>query len=57
MDQFMVDVTNCPNVSLGDEVELLNEKYNADEMANEIGTIGYEVLCNISERVSRIYKR
>lgn len=55
MDQFMIDVTDIPNVEMGTEVFLLSEKYNADDMANDIGTIGYEVVCDISKRVPRLY--
>lgn len=31
------------------------EVITADDMAHTIGTIGYEVVCNISKRVPRIY--
>ena len=55
MDQFMIDVTDIPNVEMGTEVFLLSEKYNADDMANDIGTIGYEIVCDISKRVPRLY--
>lgn len=55
MDQFMIDVTDIPNVKMGTEVLLLSNQYNADDMANDIGTIGYEVVCNISKRVPRVY--
>lgn len=59
MDQFMIDVSNIPNVKVEDEVVLLgeseNELFTADDMANIIGTIGYEVVCNISKRVQRVY--
>ena len=61
MDQMMVDVTDIPGVSMGDEVVLLGadgEEYlSADDMAEMIGTIGYEVLCNLSKRVQRFYVR
>ena len=56
MDQFMVDVTNIPNVKYEDEVILIGPQYSADDIANDIGTIGYEVVCNISKRVPRLYK-
>lgn len=56
MDQFMIDVTDIPNVKLYDEVTLIGEKYTAEDMALDLGTIGYEVICNISKRVERIYK-
>ncbi len=55
MDQMMVDVTEIDHVKEGDEVVLLNDKFGADDMARLIGTIGYEVVCNISKRVPRIY--
>lgn len=55
MDQFMVDVTDIMDVKMGTEVYLLNDSYTADDMANDIGTIGYEIVCNISKRVPRIY--
>lgn len=55
MDQFMVDVSNIPNIKIGTEVELLNNDYNADDMAHDIGTIGYEIICDIGKRVTRVY--
>lgn len=59
MDQFMVDVTNISGVKMGDEVTLLGRSgdkiITADDMAELIGTIGYEVVCNISKRVPPIY--
>ena len=56
MDQLMIDVTGIPDVNMGDEVLLLGEAYTADDMAADIGTIGYEIVCGISERVPRIYR-
>lgn len=59
MDQLMVDITNIENVELGSKVTLIghdgDETITADEMANKIGTIGYEIVCNISKRVTRIF--
>lgn len=55
MDQMMVDVTDIPEAKLGMEVELLGDHYDADDMAQEIGIIGYTILCGISKRVTRIY--
>lgn len=55
MDQFMADVTEIPDVKMGDEVVIIGEGRTADDIAHEIGTIGYEVLCNISKRVERRY--
>lgn len=55
MDYFMVDVTDIENVCLQDEVVLLDDEYTADCMADDLDTIGYEVACNVSSRVPRIY--
>ncbi|HHY40951.1 MAG TPA: alanine racemase [Syntrophaceticus sp.] len=59
MDQLMVDVGHIPDVQQGDEVVLLGrqegEEITADELAGKLGTISYEVLCRISERVPRVY--
>ena len=55
----MIDVTNIPEAKLYDEVILIgksgNEILTADDMAEMLETIGYEVVCNISKRVPRVY--
>ena len=56
MDQCMIDVTNLKECNIGDIVELLNEDFNAENIANMCDTIPYEILCNISSRVPRVYK-
>lgn len=56
MDQCMIDVTNLEDCNIGDVVELLSEDFNAEHIADMCNTIPYEVLCNISARVPRIYK-
>ena len=59
MDQIMVDVTNIPDVKIGDEVVLIgeqgDEKITATELADLVGTINYEITCSISKRVPQIY--
>ena len=59
MDMLMVDVTDIPGVSLGDEVILLGtqgtETITVADLAKNIGTIPYEVLCGIGPRVPRFY--
>lgn len=59
MDQCMIDITDVPNVKIGDEVILMGEgerlSINAEEIAEKIGTINYEVICMISKRVPRVY--
>ena len=52
MDMVMIDVTDIPGVRIGDEVTLLG---SVEDMAGLIGTINYEVVCNIHPRVKRIY--
>lgn len=60
MDQTLVDVTDIPEVKMGLEVVFIGKcgeiSYTADDMAQELGTIGYEVICNITKRVQRFYK-
>lgn len=56
MDQMTVDVTDIPDAKLGDEAILLDSNhYTADDMAQELGTIGYEIVCDISSRVTRVH--
>jgi alanine racemase len=58
MDQILVDCGDGP-VEPGDEVVLLGaqggERIAAEEVAGWMGTIGYEVVCRIGERVPRIH--
>ncbi len=60
MDLIMVDVTDIPRVSLGDEVVLMGrqgkEQITAEEIADKIESVSYDVLCSIGKRVPRIYK-
>ncbi len=59
MDQFMVDVTDIPNTSSGDEVTLIgrdgNEVITAEEFGELSGRFSYEFICCISKRVPRVY--
>lgn len=59
MDQFMVDVTHIPGVCAGDVVTIFgtdgSETITADEVADKAQTIGYELVCGIAPRVSRVY--
>jgi Alr-MurF fusion protein len=54
MDMFMADVT-CIDCSPGEEVEIFGEYITVQEMASSIGTIPYEILTGISQRVKRVY--
>lgn len=60
MDQCMIDVTDIGgNIQVGDEVIVLGEqenlKFNADDFAEIMGTINYEVLCMLKYRIPRVY--
>jgi len=60
MDMIMVDVTDLAPVQVGEIVTLIGhqgqESIWADEVADWIGTIPYEVLCGIGSRVPRLYE-
>ncbi|MBE3556966.1 MAG: alanine racemase [Firmicutes bacterium] len=59
MDQLMLDVTDLPQVALGDRVTLLGEdgeeRITADDWAAWAQTIPYEILCGLSVRIPRTY--
>jgi alanine racemase len=59
MDQASLDVTNVPEVEVGDIATLIGRDgdaaLTADDLADASGTISYEVLCAISYRVPRRY--
>lgn len=55
MDMCMIDLTDCPNVSVGDEVTVFGEANSLDEMAKAAGTIPYELTCAVSKRVPRVF--
>jgi alanine racemase len=59
MDLTLLDVTDIPGVEVGDEVILIGRsehcRITAYEIAAELGTVPYEVLCSIGKRVPRIY--
>ncbi|OGW52044.1 MAG: alanine racemase, partial [Nitrospirae bacterium RBG_19FT_COMBO_58_9] len=60
MDMIMVDVTDLAPVHVGETVTLIGRQGEAsiwaDEVADWIGTIPYEVLCGIGSRVPRLYE-
>ena len=60
MDTIMVDVTDLPNISYKNEVVLIGrqgrEQITADDIADKTGTIPYEVLTSIGQRIKRVYK-
>lgn len=57
MDQCMVDVTDIKETVFDDEVVLFgSQTLTADEAADWIGTINYEIVCMVGARVPRVYK-
>ena len=55
MDMIAVDVSGL-TVTLGTQVELWGKQRLVDEVAEANGTIGYELLCRLSNRPKRILK-
>ena len=55
MDLTMVDVTDIPGVIPGDEAVLYGDAAPVEDGADRAGTIQYELLCDVSPRVPRVY--
>ena len=54
MDMTMIDVTGT-GAKEGDEVIIFGEGISITELAGQLGTIPYEILTGIAERVKRVY--
>jgi len=55
MDMLMLDVSHIPEVAEGDEVIVFGKDLPVQQLAQWAGTIPYEILTGISQRVKRIY--
>ena len=57
MDTVVIDITDWPDNSLtpGDYVELIHDGYDADAMAAQSGTIGYDILTGLGLRATPHY--
>ena len=55
MDYFMVDVSDVPNVNVGDTVTIIGQGHDASYWAKVSGTIVYEVLTLLNPRIRRTY--
>lgn len=59
MDMIILDISDHPDVVVGDEVVLMGSQgkdtITSDEIANWAGTISYEIMCRVSPRVPRVY--
>jgi alanine racemase len=54
MDMLMIDVTGL-GVKSGEKVEIFGPNISVAELAEKAGTIPYEILTGISQRVKRVY--
>ncbi len=61
MDQFMVDVTDIPDVRCGDEVTLIgrdgNEMITIEQLGEMSGRFNYEFVCDLSKRIPRVFTK
>jgi alanine racemase len=55
MDMTMVDITEGPEVGLNDEVVIFGRGLSLVEVAEWAGTITYDIMTGISQRVRRVY--
>ena len=55
MDMITVDLRECPDARVGDDVTLWGEGLPVEMIADKAGTIGYELLCGVTSRVNFIY--
>ena len=56
MDQLLVDVTEIPEVQVGDTAILIGEQLPAEEVAQAAGTIANELLSRLGGRLERVYQ-
>ena len=59
MDQCMIDVSEIPEVAVNSKVTVygMDGVISVDHIAEVNGTINYEIVCALGERVPRVYKR
>jgi alanine racemase len=55
MDMTMLDITDYPEISLNDEVLVFGHGKSIVQLAKEAGTIPYEIMTGITQRVPRVY--
>lgn len=55
MDMITLDLSDCPNTNVGDEVVLWGEGLPVEIIAQHADTIGYELLCGVTRRVRMEY--
>ena len=55
MDMCMIDLTALPDVNVDSEVEIFGPNAPLEKLAEQAGTIPYELMCSVSKRVPRVY--
>ena len=55
MDMTMIDITGIPEAREGDIVEVFGKNIPVEKLAAAAGTITYEIMTGISQRVKRVY--
>jgi alanine racemase len=55
MDMITIDLTGLEEIDVGDEVILWGDGLSADEVATNCDTISYELFCQVTDRVARLY--
>ena len=56
MDMICVDLRDCPDAGMGDPVVLWGAGLPVEEIATRADTIGYELLCRVTQRVTLEYQ-
>jgi len=56
MDNMMIDVTDIPNLKVGDEVIIFdNENLSVEEVAKWCRICNYELISSLSDRIPRVF--
>ncbi len=55
MDACMLDITDFPDIEVGDEVEIFGKNISVVEISDKLQTIPYEIITGISRRVRRLF--
>lgn len=56
MDMTMIDITNIPETSIGDEVTVFDKTQSVEALAKACGTITYEIMTNLNPRIRKVYE-
>ncbi|MBA34943.1 MAG: alanine racemase [Oleispira sp.] len=57
MDMLCIDITDHQDIDIGSTVELWGENISANEIADLCNTISYELFCQLTARVKRVYEK